>query len=348
MFDASSQWLLNTITQHSNCEGVWFADENTLPLLTQLANSFQKLTLISNRFDVAEAAKGRAEQVIFNDFNTDAIQSGSMDYVFYRVSKEKPLVNHLIKTAARLLKTGGQLVLCGEKNEGIKTIINRTADYFQDNAKAIKNGNFYYAFVTRNELLTTATPDDNDYPNLRLTGDINGTGWLSKPGIFGWNKIDDGSEILVEQLLKYYQHKAPPEHLLDLGCGYGYLTLATSSLPIKQRLLTDNNAAALMAASANCQHHHLPAEVVATDAGMQLKGTFDLVVCNPPFHQGFVTDGDLTDKFLQQAHRLLSPDGNAFFVVNQFIPVERKATPHFRHIEKLIQHNGFHVFRLGK
>lgn len=348
MFDASSQWLLNTIRQTSDGKCLWFADENTLPLLQSLPENFKNLAIISNRFDVADAAKGRSQQVLFNDFDASSIESASQDYVFYRISKEKPLVNHLLKTAGRVLKSGGTLVLCGEKNEGIKTVIDKAAHYFEDTSKATKHGNFYYAFIQRHTLQESATPDDSDYPRLRPAGHLNGIDWMSKPGIFGWNKIDEGSALLVDQTLGFYQQHKAPERLLDLGCGYGYLTLATSALPVQKRVLTDNNAAALIAAKANCLRHHLPAEVIAADAGIQLDGNFDLILCNPPFHQGFGTDGDLTDKFLQQAHRLLSSGGNAFFVVNQFIPVERKAAPYFRQIEKLTQQRGFQVFRLAK
>jgi 16S rRNA (guanine1207-N2)-methyltransferase len=347
MFDASSQWLLNTIRQTGDCRGLWLADENTLPLLQTLPESLNNLVIISNRFDVAEAAKNRSQTVLFNDFDAKTIESNSMDYVFYRISKEKPLVNHLLKTAGRVLKPGGTLVLCGEKNEGIKTIIDKAASYFSVNAKAIKQGTFYYAFVERQALNKLAIPDDNEYSTLRPV-DLNGVSWLSKPGIFGWNKIDEGSALLVEQVLGFYQQLPPPERLLDLGCGYGYLTLASSALPVQTRVLTDNNAAALMAADANCKQQQLAAQVVAADAGIQLTGNFDLILCNPPFHQGFDTDGDLTDKFLQQAHRLLCASGNAFFVVNQFIPVERKAAPYFRQIEKLTRQRGFQVFRLAK
>lgn len=347
MFDALSQWLLNTIRQTGDYQSLWFADENTLPLLQTLPENFNNLVIISNRFDVAEAAKNRSRQVLFNDFDASTIESSSLDYVFYRISKEKPLVNHLLKTAGRVLKAGGTLVLCGEKNEGIKTVIDKAASYFSDTAKAIKQGNFYYAFVERQTLNGSATPDDSDYSTLRPVS-LNGVEWLSKPGIFGWNKIDEGSALLVEQVLGFYHQLTPPERLLDLGCGYGYLTLASSALPVQTRVLTDNNAAALTAAKANCQQQQLVAEVIAADAGIQLTGNFDMILCNPPFHQGFGTDGDLTDKFLQQAHRLLCTGGNAFFVVNQFIPVERKAAPYFHQIEKLTQQRGFQVFRLAK
>src|SRR5690606_9948663 len=75
----------------------------------------------------------------------------------------------------------------------------------------------------------------------------------SKPGLFGWNKIDQGSEFLIQSLPAMLgTMPRPPASLLDLGCGYGYLTLMTKDLPLQGRVLTDNNAAALFTARHNC------------------------------------------------------------------------------------------------
>jgi 16S rRNA (guanine1207-N2)-methyltransferase len=56
-----------------------------------------------------------------------------------------------------------------------------------------------------------------------------------------------------------------------------------------------------------------------------LAGPFNLILCNPPFHQGFSVESALTDKFLNSTQRLLAKKGTAYFVVNAFIPLESKA-----------------------
>jgi 16S rRNA (guanine1207-N2)-methyltransferase len=88
--------------------------------------------------------------------------------------------------------------------------------------------------------------------------------------------------------------------------------------------------------------------VVADDGASQLEPGFDLILCNPPFHQGFSVDGALTDKFLRQTRRLLSAHGMAIFVVNQFIPLERAAQPYFRVIDTVGRHPSFKLIRLAR
>src|SRR5690606_23024617 len=156
-----------------------------------------------------------------------------------------------------------------------------------------KQGAIYTAVVTKAAARLPAALDDQHYEKLRLISHAPELEFFSKPGLFGWQKIDAGSEFLVDTLQS--QNLKAPEHLLDLGCGCGYLAVRAcrelfSQAP-GQLTLTDNNAGALLAAIANCKHHGLDANIVAADAGDAIESPADFIVCNPPFHQGFNTSG---------------------------------------------------------
>ena len=110
---------------------------------------------------------------------------------------------------------------------------------------------------------------------------------------------------------------------------------------------TDNNAAALLAAAENLKAVTADYKVIAADAGNNIVERFDAVWCNPPFHQGFSVDGDMSDKFLRATKRLLSSSGRALFVVNTFIPLERSAKKHFRSVEVLANNGSFKLIALA-
>jgi 16S rRNA (guanine1207-N2)-methyltransferase len=112
---------------------------------------------------------------------------------------------------------------------------------------------------------------------------------------------------------------------------------------------TDNNAAAIEACSANLSalRGSSQTQVLASDCGADLEERFDLILCNPPFHQGFEVEQDLTDRFLAAARRLLKPRGRALFVVNSFIPLERKADGLFAGIQLLSDNHRFRVVALS-
>ncbi|WP_347329536.1 methyltransferase [Marinimicrobium locisalis] len=341
--DVATEWLIEVLAQEPHFNRLWCLDENSAARFPSAGS--ETLTVISNRWDAAEQARRAGLTALFSDFDEQALDHACFDRVYCRVPKEKPLAHHLINLAGRQLKPGGELVLCGHKAEGTKTYISKAARYLGASNKAHKQGELYTARLTRGDALGAVLPD-NDYPQARPIADYQGITLYSKPGLYGWQKIDRGSELLWLQAQPILEQQRP-DTLLDLGCGYGYLGLMTKALPLKRRVMTDNNAAAVAMARLNAERNGVNAEVVADDCALHIDETFDAVLCNPPFHQGFTTRGDLTERFLHSAHQHLKPEGIALFVVNQFIPLERKAQGLFSRIETLSDNEGFKVVRLG-
>jgi 16S rRNA (guanine1207-N2)-methyltransferase len=354
MNDLPLNWIaqeLTALNADKNARFLWCTDENALHTLPAALHQ-EQLLVLTNRWDVAEQAKARGFTTEFNDFDCSEIADNSLDKIFYRVSKEKPVVHHLLNQAWRCLKPGGQLLVAGYKNEGTKTYIEKIAKLLGSGKNIVKNGPVYSAELSKyTEYDATQLLDDSDYRQPRPIAQDSGLKLSSKPGLFGWNKVDVGSALLIEQLHHLSPLPKPLKSCMDLGCGYGYLTIAAASLDICKDInhwtMTDNNAAALQLAQQNLRHNQLNGEVIAADAGKGIRAKTDLVLCNPPFHQGFSIDGDLTDKFLQSAKHLLAPQGIALFVVNQFIPLERKAVPLFSQIKVIIDNGSFKVIQLG-
>ncbi len=344
MHDQAFATLLSSL-QQGDSTTLWIADENALDTVSSIPVR-DNLQLLTNRYDVEQAARLAGHQVTFSDFDFSPYGERCFQRIVYRISKEKPVVHHVLNHAARLLVPGGQLLIAGLKNEGVKTFIEKCRLHF-GNGSSGKHGVAYLGSFTRNaDTPETAWLDDQDYASLRLiqTPDLE---FLSKPGLFGWQKVDRGSAFLLQQLpLALDCFVTLPQSMLDLGCGYGYLTLMSRHLPWSRRVATDNNAAALLAMSANALRIGMDVHVVADDAGASLRESFDLVLCNPPFHQGFVVEGEMTDKFLRNTRRLLSATGMALFVVNVFIGLEQKAASVFSSVNTLANNGSFKVVML--
>ncbi|WP_417535001.1 methyltransferase [Marinobacterium stanieri] len=333
---------LNQCLRQASGKTLWLVDENI-----QLSLSArQDIDVIGNRFDVIERLEASGWQAQFSDFDLSGCPNGEYDQVLYRVSKEKPVVHYLISGASRLLKPGGTLTLLGEKGEGIRTYVRKAATCLGSERQEQKlGGDSWRADIVRAKQ-TGECPPDQDYTELRPACEDTRQQYFSKPGLFGWNKIDRGSAFLIEQLPEMLGQSLPlTGSVLDLGCGFGYLALnacgAESTL-----VCTDNNAAALKACRYNLDQAGLNAQVQASDAGDQVSGTFQTLLCNPPFHSGFAVDGDLTDRFLKAAQRLLDRNGTACFVVNQHIPLESKAQGLFRDIQLHADNGQFKLVRL--
>jgi len=303
------------------------------------------VAVVSNRLDVAKAMQQSGWQAQFSDYDFSPWAAGSLDAVFFRLAKEKPVVHHVINAAAERLAPGGRLVLSGGKQQGIKTYAQQSALRLGGALDFKKMGKDYLAVITRGAVLGEAL-DERDYTHLRPTVTDEGLTFYSKPGLYGWDKVDEGSALLVQHLDAFVL-SALPRKVFDLGCGYGYLSVHAWRRFSPERIVAcDNNAAALLAASRNFAAHAIAGEVVAADCAEGIEESFDLVLCNPPFHQGFDVERDLTERFVAAARRLTAKGGVAAFVTNAFIPLERLARAHFSRVEPVANNGSFKLTRL--
>ena len=330
----------------ARCQGntLLVADENCLHF--PFASAPATLQVLSNRIDVSRRASAAGLTCYFND--NDLLQATGdviLDHVVYRLAKEKPAVHHIANGAAQALAIGGTLWLVGGKQEGIKTFAKTLGKLLGDRPVINKEGTQYIVEIHKRSE-PEALLDDVNYTELREIFSTGGIPVMSKPGQFGWNKIDKGSELLIAHLDRQLPTAGPRLTTLDLGCGYGYLGLLAAKRHNLALTATDNCAAALTACRENYHNHGISGEVIADDCGASIRCHFDLILCNPPFHQGFQQERAQTEKFLANTRRLLKTDGKALFVVNQFVGLEQLAKGHFRHIECFHQEAGFKLVAL--
>ena len=329
---------------------LWYADEN----VTLTVPPHPLLTLVSNRYDVVEQAKRRNFHAIFSDFDPLTYPAQTeFSRIVYRVSKEKALVHYLLNQASDRLKGRGELIICGQKNDGIKNYANKLSKQKQAVGTLKKQGNDYLGCFT--QLSVDNHFDDQNYAALQQVAIKNHrhpntlSHFYSKPGVFGWNKIDHGTQLLLAETAKILQQSTHSfQTVLDLGCGYGWIFLNLDTYGFKHIIATDNNAAALLAAEKNAELMTTPCTILAGDSGSTVKSHCDLVLCNPPFHQGFQHQQSLTEKFVRACANHLKPSGTAIMVTNEFIGCESIAKHYFRRQRLLIKQDGFKVLCFEK
>lgn len=306
------------------------------------------MQVLSNRFDIVTAAASANWHCHFSDFNFDSLSGFIPRKIIYRISKEKRVVEHVLQSCWQLLEIGGEFYIAGYKNEGIKTFAKRAQDAWQCDMNLSRgDGQLHiYRFTKTGEDFSVLNAQN--YRQLHEIAQWQDAAIFSKPGIFAWDRFDEGSLFLLQHLDQFLQlSDYRRQTALDLGCGNGLLAVALHKAGCHSLVATDNNAAALQACEFNFLHHAINGEVIAADVAASIKGRFDLIVCNPPFHQGFEVEQDLTDRFLRATQRLLSKHGRALYVVNAFIPLERKATPLFGQVQVVAKNKRFKLVQLG-
>ncbi len=170
---------------------------------------------------------------------------------------------------------------------------------------------------------------------------LDGT-YLSQPGIFGWDKEDKGSALLLQHL---------PDDLkgtgADFGCGYGYLSAhVVQHCPgVKALYAIDADWRAVEAAKQNCGVQGVWADLTQTQG---VPKGLDFIVMNPPFHEGKKSDSDIGVAFIHSAHQCLKPRGALWIVANNQLPYEDVLQQKFSDVRKVHEGQGFKVFKAPK
>jgi len=127
-------------------------------------------------------------------------------------------------------------------------------------------------------------------------------------GTFSPQGLDTGTAVL----LKYAPPPPPSGTFLDIGCGWGPLSLALGlASPEAQVWGIDVNERARSTAVENVENLGLSNVTIASPEDVPDDLTFDLIWSNPPIRVGKAALHQILATWLPR----LSPDGEAFLVV---------------------------------
>jgi 16S rRNA (guanine1207-N2)-methyltransferase len=170
---------------------------------------------------------------------------------------------------------------------------------------------------------------------------IAGDRFLSRPGVFAWDRIDAASALLAEHL---------PDNLTgdaaDLGAGFGYLSveLLTRCKGIRSLHLYEAEARALDLARLNLESFRTPIEYRWHDVTRGLPQSYDVIVTNPPFHTGAGREQpDIGRRFIAVAAESLTARGELWLVANRHLPYEATLQGRFSRIRTVAQEAGFKI-----
>ncbi|GAB3722691.1 class I SAM-dependent methyltransferase [Nocardiopsis oceani] len=179
-------------------------------------------------------------------------------------------------------------------------------------------------------------------------------------GVFSPDKVDLGTRVLLESV------PAPPAEgrLLDLGCGYGPISLTMAArAPHAQVLGVDVNARAVGLARRNAAEHdlgHARFAVVSPEGGLaveqgdgdapatqDLLGPFDAIWSNPPIRVG----KNVLHSMLRTWLHRLTPTGVAYLVVQRHLgsdSLQKWLTDQGLPTERVASRAGFRVLAVRR
>ena len=247
----------------------------------------------------------------------------------------------LLARALRLTERGGRIVACMSNDEGARSgeadlerIVGPLTTLTKNKCRV-----FWSAPLDQ--------PHDDalveEWLRLDAVRPIADGRFVSRPGVFAWDRIDVASQLLAEHLPSDLAGRAA-----DLGAGFGYLSvellqrcarIAALDLYEAERRALDlarRNLAALesRAAIRYCWH----------DVTAGLTDRYDVIVCNPPFHTHARADRpDIGRRFIAIAAQSLLPGGRLWLVANRHLPYEQALGAGFERVRIVTQQHGFKV-----
>jgi 16S rRNA (guanine1207-N2)-methyltransferase len=252
----------------------------------------------------------------------------------------------LLARAIRATAPGGRVLACASNNEGARSCeadLERIAGPVTTLTK-----NKCRAFWTAPLDGARESALAEQWLQLDAPRPIADGRFISRPGVFAWDRVDAASQLLAAHL--------PPElagRAADLGAGFGYLSVELLERCVGITALDAYEAErrALDLARRNLAPYESRAIVRYCwhDVTAGLTDRYDVIVCNPPFHTHARADRpDVGRRFIAAAAQALQPAGRLWLVANRHLPYETALGAGFERVRIVTQQHGYKIVEAVK
>ncbi|QGM81026.1 16S rRNA (guanine(1207)-N(2))-methyltransferase RsmC [Otariodibacter oris] len=230
---------------------------------------------------------------------------------------------------------GQEMLIIGENRSGVRSV-EKMLEPFGDIAKidsARRCGLYHFSLQTQ--------PDFN-YNSFWKSYRLQSLNVFALPAVFSSAELDSGSQLLLSTFDKADRLKGK---VLDLGCGAGVIGgFLKQQFPKIKLTMSDVHAMAIESSKRTLAENELEGHVIASDVFSHIPERFDLIVSNPPFHDGVDTAYRAVESLILQAKQHLSKGGELRIVANAFLPYPDLLDHAFGSHTLLAKSNKFKVY----
>jgi len=323
------------------CDTVQLTEGEQLLILNSAADPFVQhvaeryrtiqLTLAEDNIALAQALLSQPDTRIRHiAFHHAILQqpAGTVDSAVMNLLYQpgKSWILYGLQVAAHALRPGGRLYVVGAKDRGLLTVAKHMQEVF---------GTVETLEISKGQRVICSRQ-----PTIAIHSET-----IAQPTlpVFADSKLDEGTRLLLEALAVH-----ATDETLDIGCGAGPIGLHIARQAMQGHVtMVDVSLAAVAAAQQATYESGLSNVRILPSDGVQavIGQRFDLVVTNPPFHQGGLQTTAIAERFIGEAAQVLQPQGRFYLVANRFLKYEPICYACFDHVKEVNGNTRYKVLR---
>ena len=271
-------------------------------------------------------------------------EAGRYSSAFLRLPKVKEALDFALHAAASVVQVGAPMVVFGANDEGARSASSHLEIVADEIETVVTKRHCRVLTGIRRAKVQGLKSRLADWRVVREI-DIVGVRrpWVSYPGVFARGGVDEGTALLIAHLPKM----GAKTRVLDFAGGTGVVAAAVlqSQTLVAVADLVEIDALALAAAGENVP----TARLIAGDGLTAVDGAlYDVILSNPPFHDGVADDHFVLQRLIAEAPRYLRRGGELRIVAQRQIAAAPLIEAAFKNVTTIAGNGRFQLLSARK
>ncbi len=350
-WDAADEYLLNTLAEQSlPCQGSRVLIVNDSFGALAVALSAYHPYSLSDSWLCHAATQNNLQAngldsdavILLDSLTLPSVAEGPLDLLLLKVPKTLALLEDELIRLAPLLTASTRVIVAGMVKgmpSSVWPLLERLCGP-TSTSLAKKKAKLIFVTPTLSGAVTKS-PYPVCYP-------LEGTGHriCNHANVFSRDSLDIGTRFFLQHL----PHNLGAKDVIDLGCGNGVVGLVSAERNPEARLhFIDESFMAVASARMNFAHNLAEgreAQFIVGDGLTDVaKESADIILCNPPFHQGSTVGDHIAQRMFRQSLKVLRPGGELWVVGNRHLGYHKTLTKIFGNCELIATNAKFVILR---
>lgn len=279
---------------------------------------------------------------LLDSLTVPSVAEGSLDLVLIKVPKTLALLEDELIRLAPLLTEATQVIVAGMVKGMPSSVWPLLERLCGPTSTSLAKKKAKLIFVT-----PTLQYSDikSPYP---VCYQLEGTAHLicNHANVFSRDSLDIGTRFFLQHL----PNNLGAKDVIDLGCGNGVVGLITAERNPQARLhFIDESYMAVESARMNFIQNLGEGREANFSVGDGLtdfdNASADLILCNPPFHQGSTVGDHIAQRMFRQSHAVLRQGGELWVIGNRHLGYQKTLKKIFANSELIASNAKFVILR---